>query len=255
MMQATITKVLYSYDLKNHREEVDCIILELPNGMELRAPAGPEHMLYINEYHTQEKYNEEMEAAGRDPNSVGYMPTIKDGDKIPDEGPFRMEVPTQSDRPASVDWPTAEERAAAEESPVPVAQDGNVDPIVPWMLLPEEAIPEHVKRAMQSLKLPAELPLSQTMAIMERVLDEFSAEDWARLGVGETAPAPVVQAAPAPGVVTWEDGSPVIPSSRVPSRTVQSDEKGNPIVGHGDVDPGELVGGGDDGEGDGIGQM
>jgi len=251
MIQANVTKVLYSYDLKNHREEVDCVILELPNGMELRAPAGPEHVNYFNEYLARERYNEEMEEAEQDPNSVGYMPTIKDGDKIPDEKPFRVEVPTQSEIPSA--------QAVLDLRGGEPAQDSSAeeDPIVPWRLMPEEAIPEHVKKAMQSLNLPAELPLSKAMGIMEKILDEFTAEDWARIGVGVghiEGPAPQPQL-PTPGAVAWSDGAPVIPSARVPSRTVQADGKGNPIIGHGDVDPGELVGDGDDEEGDGIGQM
>jgi len=236
MIQANVTKVLYSYDLKNHREEVDCVVLELPNGMELRAPAGPEHVNYFNEELARQRYRESMEEAGQDPDNVGYAP---------------KEAPTQSERPPP------QSAAVAEVAMAAVSDQPGEDPTVPWMLVPEDVIPEHVKKAMQSLNLPAELPLSQAMAIMEKILDEFTAEDWMKLGVGaghvEGPPQQPQQAQI--GVVTWNDGSPVIPSARVPSRTVQADEKGNPIVGHGDVDPGELVGGGDDEEGDGVGQF
>jgi len=249
MIQANVTKVLYSYDLKNHREEVDCVILELPNGMELRAPAGPEHVNYFNEYLAKEKYHEAMEEAEQDPNNVGYA-VVPGG-----------ETSTQDAEPTYEELPAPSVPAVASMSAAVAAdQPHEEDPIVPWGLMPEKAIPEHVKLAMQSLNLPAELPLSQAMAIMERILDEFSAEDWAKLGVGQTVEPAQPQRPPVPpsarvGEVTWNDGSPVIPSARVPSRTVQSDEKGNPIVGHGDVDPGELVGGGDDEEGDGVGQF
>ena len=77
----------------------------------------------------------------------------------------------------------------------------------------------------------------------------------------EPTPEPAPQAArpsglqpPAPAVV-WNDGTPILPHQARPARTVLADEYGYPIVSNSDVDPGEVVGSGDDIDEDGIGQM
>lgn len=69
------------------------------------------------------------------------------------------------------------------------------------------------------------------------------------------APVQRPRAAPAVGEVTWHDGSPILPGAGVHARTVPADEFGYPIVSNAGVDPGEVVGDGDERDEDGVGQF
>lgn len=141
------------------------------------------------------------------------------------------------------------------------------DHIVQWAELPPDVLHPYMKEALTRLGITAELPLSTLETIVGQVNERFSQEDWNDIAAGLQGGAPAPQAvqpqppqppppAPAPpiGVVQWSDGRPVVPAAMNRGRTVQKDEMGYPVAQSGEVDPGELVGGGDTDE-DGVGQF
>jgi len=202
MIQATVTKVLFAYDLENRREEPDCAVLRLPNGMELRAPIGHEHMNYFNEYLAQEQYRDTMRKAGQDPDNIGYS-------TLPAEPPGS---PTEVE-PVDVEAPT-------EESPK--TETTKQDPTVVWADLPSSILSDNVKVAMRAIgDLPDELQLSLVTQIRDKINEDFSAEDWTKAGVGQV-------------------NMPAVAASGSASR-VMVDAGGNPVPQDDDHDPGEQV--------------
>jgi len=138
--------------------------------------------------------------------------------------------------------------------------------LVSWDELPEDVLSEHMKRALEMLNAPAEMPFEQLSGLVKQIQDSFTPDDWIAVGVSPGAiegPRPPQPAAPQPapqpqqpavGEIQWADGSPIVPGMGRVARTVPKDDMGYPIVGGSDVDPGEVVGGLDQDE-DGIGQM
>jgi hypothetical protein len=145
--------------------------------------------------------------------------------------------------------------------------------VVAWQETPDDVISPMMKAAMVALEVPPEIPAEALDNLMGDIVETFSAEDWATLGYEvPVQPAPVQQAPPPPpppmapppqpkppspavGQVTWADGTPIMPGVARRARTVQSDDHGYPIVSNADVDPGEVVAGGDDIDEDGVGSM
>ncbi|MFA5435986.1 MAG: hypothetical protein WC372_08125 [Candidatus Neomarinimicrobiota bacterium] len=140
------------------------------------------------------------------------------------------------------------------------------DLVLHWPTLPEKVLSSQLKRALQMLNVPPDVPASELRELVANVQAEFTEGDWAEVnksfdrqheGKPEVAPA-VLTAPPAPpqpalGQVTWSDGSPVMPIVK-PARTVPTDDYGYPVTGGG-VDPSSVVGNGDDIDEDGVGQL
>lgn len=112
-----------------------------------------------------------------------------------------------------------------------------------WRELPEDILPEHVKVAMDAMRmgdqaLPDTLVVAQVVSIRDGILDEYTADDWARLGydVSGAEQQPTAQ-------VQWDEGQPIQPRLVPQRRLTRVDEKGNPIVkpNPNDVDPGEIA--------------
>jgi hypothetical protein len=138
--------------------------------------------------------------------------------------------------------------------------------IVHWPSLPDHILAPKFKRALDALSVPHEVINTELQQLLNSMVEELTAEDWAQFEdppapTPEPTPEPAPQAArpsglqpPTPAVV-WNDGTPILPHQARPARTVLADEYGYPIVSNSDVDPGEVVGSGDDVDEDGIGQM
>lgn len=120
---------------------------------------------------------------------------------------------------------------------------------VVWSALPEDLLPEHVKTAMTKIAeegkpMPSSLTLQQVVQIRDAILDEYTADDWANLGYGASAPQ---EPQPVVNSVAWGEGS-TQPPVQAYSRKVPSDSAGNPVVRNRapDIDPGEVASVGDD---------
>lgn len=185
--------------------------------------------------------------------------------------------------------PVAQPVAQQAPPPVPQAQQGDTERVVDWATIPDDIISPTMKQALHALEAPHAMESSKLRSLLKSIEEEFSADDWAEIGVQvETVPqAPVQEAAqvavaapyPAPGFpppatapqppppapapraaapvgeVVWHDGSPILPGAGVRARTVQADEYGYPIVSNSDVDPGEVVERGGEGDEDGVSQF
>jgi hypothetical protein len=167
---------------------------------------------------------------------------------------------------------------AATESVVPEEPVPQEEPAY-WGQLPDKVLPERFKAAMRSLDLPSLMLPSDIQRVVENIMAEFTEQDWLEVaeiekakqqnavpppqpslasGTAGLATPPEVVPPPQPppiGQVVWNDGSPVLPAQSRRARTVQKDEMGYPIVSNSDIDPGEVIGSGDDIDEDGIGQM
>ena len=165
-------------------------------------------------------------------------------------------------------WPDVPEAWKFRESPEEVEEvpaDPPTDTVPHWPSLPEKVLSVQLKRALQMLNVPPNVPATELKELVDNIRAEFTEGDWAEVNKAfdrnhetkpEVAPAvlaPPVTPQPALGQVTWNDGSPVLPNAK-PARTVPKDDYGYPIAGTG-VDPSSVVGVGDDVDEDGVGQL
>lgn len=177
----------------------------------------------------------------------------------------RMEV-GQKEPEASVSWETRETPEEVEAVPEAQPTYDPSDLVLHWPTLPEKVLSSQLKRALQMLNVPPDVPASELRELVANVQAEFTEGDWAEVNKSfdrryeakpEVAPA-VIVTPPAPpqpalGQVTWSDGSPVMPIVK-PARTVPTDDYGYPVT-DGGVDPSSVVGNGDDIDEDGVGQL
>jgi hypothetical protein len=183
--------------------------------------------------------------------------------------------PPQEEAPPPGVTPTPAGQEPQREETLFTDQPQPDEVVVSWQQLPDEVVSPMMKSAMAALEVPPEIPASALQQLMGDIVETFSAEDWASLGyeLPQQAPPPVQQtpppqpppqapvqpppqpAQPPVGQITWTDGSPIMPGVARRARTVQSDDFGYPIVSSSDVDPGEVVGSGDDIDEDGVGSM
>lgn len=121
---------------------------------------------------------------------------------------------------------------------------------VDWMALPDDVLPPRYKAAFASFDLAAKLTAEQIHNLCRDLDSKFRPEDWADvLGEKEEAdpPQPVI------GQVAWSSGQPIM--QQAPSRTVQKNAMGYPVVRDGSIDPGEVLGNDEDADEDGVGQL
>lgn len=202
MIQVQITKVVSTYDLRTMREEPDYAVIELPNGEELRAPITRAHLSYFGSLMAGNMGQRRMEVAEPPPQTVKAAEMQW------------AEVVGQAEQSGSV------EEVEPEEETAEVVD--KQDPLVTWMDLPEVILSTNVKKAMTAIgDLPKELNLSLVTQIRDKILEEFSEQDWAQVGV-MPAQAPAVTA------------------SQSDSR-VMVDAAGNPIPQQEEPDPGEVA--------------
>lgn len=161
-------------------------------------------------------------------------------------------------RPAPAPTPP-QPRVQAPPPPQPMDEPA----VVHWPSLPDHILAPKFKRALEALSVPQEVINTELQQLLNSMVEELTPEDWAQFeDPPAPTPAPTTTTVPSrprgvqpPGTVTWNDGTPILPHQARPARTVQADEYGYPIVSNSDVDPGEVVGTGDDTDEDGIGQM
>jgi len=214
MVLAELTKIQTDHDLKNDTSE-NYLVFLLPTGDEVRARVDDD--VLTNLLQMEEAQEEE---APKDHSAVFYEKAV-------------------APPPPPTDEPEGEE-----EPP-----DELVERPVDWGKLADNALPPHVKQAMRAVNVPPVLPLSQVYATMNRIMDEFTEDDWAKvLGTVSDYTSPPPQPV---GQVQWGDAHPSPPIVGGPK--IQADEQGNPIpTSRGnDVDPGEIVGDGETDE-DGV---
>jgi hypothetical protein len=151
--------------------------------------------------------------------------------------------------------------------------------VVDWTKISDEVIPPQMKKALRALEVPQSIDSGALRELMNVIQAEFTQDDWDSVEVATPAPVPqeevpvpqpqtplsfsVVKSGPqyppvrgqALGHITWHDGSPILPGRGARAKTVPADEYGYPIVSNAGVDPGEVVGGGDEQDEDGVGQF
>lgn len=165
--------------------------------------------------------------------------------------------------------PAPQSSGPPEDQPLSDDERQALERLVEWEQLPDDVLPLMLKRAMHFYQLPATLPLGVVYEKATELAEKLTPEDWKQLEkMGDAVADPdsafeealqepaeplrMQQPAPQPGAVTWSDGSPIMPSSRAGGRRVSVDEKGNPLLNDKDIDPGEIAGGGDDVDEDGV---
>jgi hypothetical protein len=131
----------------------------------------------------------------------------------------------EDEKPSSKEAPAPEPSAQLHEAPPGDPQE------VDWMQLPEHVLGLHYKLALQSLgNIKPTLPIEVLSNLVDAIDREFTAEHWAKVGVGTGVP----QAAPVkPAVVIQESGL-----------QVAVDERGNPYprnIPYNEPDPGERA--------------
>lgn len=157
--------------------------------------------------------------------------------------------------------------AAPEEPPLSDDEREALEQPVEWGQLPDDVLSPQLKRAMRFYQLPAVLPVGVVYDKAMELAERLTPEDWKQLEkAGDQQPyseeafeaalqepaEPAPQATTPVGEVAWSNGDPILPSRRGGSRKVSVDERGNPLLNMKDVDPGEIAGGGDDVDEDGV---
>lgn len=226
MIAAQVAKVSHDRDLRTGEVTVR-LGFELPTGDIVYADAPPGILEKL------ERYN--------------FAPQGSVPEPAPQQIPVVRRPPTQQEAEAGEeDLPSGYEPAGeVEEYGGEAGEEGyDSEDVVEWTKLPETLLAEHVKKAMLSLQLdgqglPPTLQLGQVIQIRDSILDEYTADDWERLGFVVEQPTHIQK----PGSIQWAEGGTQQPRS-VPQRRVNRvDEKGNPIVkgNPNDVDPGEIA--------------
>lgn len=119
--------------------------------------------------------------------------------------------------------------------PVVVAQQAEVRPpeqMVRWRELSDEDLSSPMKKALEFLKIPDEMPISVLKTTLMEIQEKFGPEEWSEVyrneeGEQEAEKESEQLAQPEIGVTTW--GPPPV-VNRAPARTVSQDASGNPIV-------------------------
>ena len=181
------------------------------------------------------------------------------------EAPVALEEPVSwSSSDVEPQVPAAEPQVPAAEPQVPAAEPPVTPselPVVSWEGLPDDVLPQRLKAAMKHLDCPPSMAVDKVESLRESIEESFTQEDWSTvLGVSEPAASPVAVTAPlhppAPspppqpspprdpevGKVTWANGQPMMPTHSRPSRVVQKDSYGYPIVQDAGVDPSQILG-------------
>lgn len=160
---------------------------------------------------------------------------------------------------------------------IPPVPPEEAECVVDWGKIPDDVIPRQMKSALRALGVPTTIESNALRGLMDDIRQEFTEEDWAtvetigvdtsgaaQLFVPQQTPQGFSGIQPQPrraqgeqpvGEITWHDGSPILPGKTARVRTVPADEYGYPIVSNAGVDPGEIVGGGDELDEDGVGQF
>lgn len=171
--------------------------------------------------------------------------------------------------------PSAEPQVTSHVSAeVEEVEEGD-NPLVRWEDVEEDLITPEMKRALKAVGAPEVMKLTALHQLINDIIERFN-EDGQLWALGNSppraappgpgppsprtvhqAPPPSVPVPPAAvvGQVVWANGRPILPGVGSRGRTVQKDDLGYPIVDNGGVDPGEIVGTGDDVDEDGVGQM
>lgn len=236
MITAHVTRIDQSLNLDTQKLE-NFLVFMLPDGTECRSPI------------TDEVAKRVMRLS-RNGSSTLVDVTAKTAEDV-----------------ESATSPDVEPYLPQEGEAEPPEEKGTEEPLYRWEDLPDESLSRRTKTAMRLVGAPPEMTANDIRQVINNISEQFEDDDWDAVDSAMAmedpeppapppppAPRPAAQA-PAPPLnqVQWADGAPIV-SGTMPSRTVQADAKGNPIVDNNDVDPGEVVAGGDTDE-DGVGQL
>lgn len=237
MINIIAKRIDQSFNLETMEHE-NYLVFELPNGTELTSLIDIETAEYVIKL-----------------SANGSMPS-------------RVSVPTPPEHVnvAIKDMPVKE---PVSEEDTGVVQEGQ-EAIYRWSELPDESLSRLMKTAFQLVGAPPEMTAADIQGLINSISEDFGEEEWESVKQAEAMqtdepamketpvmsrpnPQPKEKPKPAVSQPTWHDGSPIMSGSR-PPRTVPADEMGYPVVDNNDVDPGEIVAGGDVDE-DGVGQL
>lgn len=237
------TRIDQSFSLESG-ESQNFLVVELPDGTELRAPiddAQTEQIIRatVNGENHGSNGGVAQSSFGGEINTAGLQPA----------DPAVQTIGGQSD----------EQDAANAQSLFDNISDGEPEEpsegeLINWGALPNSMLTVTMKTAFKLLNASAQMTYDDITQFSNNIAETFGPEDWAKVQE-QISPKPRAQkqqARPAIGQVAWADGTPMV-AGGVPSRTVPMNDAGYPIVA-GDVDPGEVVAGGDTDE-DGVGQL
>lgn len=231
--EARIVKLLQGYDVDTGKA-TSAVLLRLPTGDLVTADVERpvyNHLLMAYGFSKPEEPADEVATmfadAARDPDYqvIGTVEHAVEGET----------PPAQPER-------TPEEEAALDQE-------------VSWAAIPDETLDPLVKTALRVFEFPPVMTIRTLDATIDDLHQKLSEADWKRIALQLEEDRRMQQGAPpapvapvAPPEPTWADGSPITPTQRNSGRTVQADERGNPVTNTREVDPGELVAGDDDGE-------
>lgn len=233
------------------------MVLELPGGGEVRAAIDEETVKHLMVLDATSEVDRQEPFTNRP--ITGFSKVKGNGAQNPE--PAVAPPPTTGLRPAEPPQQFSSEAEFGGMGPEPVG--ATEAETIEWMLLPDSVLSPVMKAAFTKLEVEARLTPVQVRGIEREVNEKFGAEEWQevlgpqwQLLLAQSQPQRAPQAprpAPAVGVVTWADGSPMV-SGSAPSRTIPKTDMGYPVLNDGTVDPGEVVGGSDQDE-DGVGQL
>lgn len=221
MIEAQVVRSVQEHDLETG-EVISKLGIRLPTGDIIYAEASAQVMQKLRHYDATTPM-------------LSHLP--RKAEPAPQPPPPQQE---------EEDLPEGYEPAGEVEEYGGATEEGyDSEDVVEWTKLPETLLAEHVKKAMLALELngqglPPTLQLGQVLQIRDSILDEYTPDDWERLGFTVEPPQPAVQP---PGSIQWAEGGTQNPRT-VPQRRVSNvDSKGNPIVrgNPNDVDPGEIA--------------
>lgn len=234
MINLRAIRIDQSYSLEDG-ESQNFLVMEMPDGTELRT--------LINEDQTTQ-----IITASVNGNAPWSEKTVQGKGAISTRGLQQVQtVGGQSDhQDASNAQALFEDLTSDDEGP----SEGE---LINWGSLPNDVLTVTMKAAFKMLGAATQLKYEDIQQLANNVAESFGPEEWAKVQAQITsAPQAKSHARPPIGQVQWADGSPMV-AGTVPSRTVPKDDAGYPII-TGEIDPGEVVAGGDTDE-DGVGQL
>ena len=240
MINLRATRIDQSFNLDDGGSQ-NFLVVQLPDGTELKAPIDDEQ-------------TDRIIRASMNGNGASQPAAVQTQDVW---SPPREREEVAAEREAQ--WATGmqsseQDHALAQTLFNEIAGETESEgDLINWGVLPNDMLTVMMKAAFRMLGTPAQLTFEDTQQLATNVAETFSAEDWAKVreSVSSRPPAQPQQRPPI-GQVQWADGNPMV-SGSVPSRTVPTNDAGYPIVA-GEIDPGEVVAGGDTDE-DGVGQL
>ena len=251
MINLRATRIDQTFSLEDG-ETQNFLVVQLPNGAEVKAPINDDQTdQIIKASMNGSEVGNEMSGALTDPD---YISVVKTGPGVPIVG---LQSPTSSQQDMQQVGVQSDEQdsanAQAMYDQLSGREESSEGELINWGALPNETLTVTMKAAFKMLGAQPQLTFEDIQQLANNVAENFGPEEWGKVQEQIAIKPPAQQQARPPiAQVAWADGAPMV-SGSVPSRTMPANEKGYPIV-DGEVDPGEVVSGGDTDE-DGVGQL